>query len=235
MQKVDSLNKGRSYFRHLPSAGTARMCAAGRFPATGEFARTHEVDVARMCVPTRRDRYREPALSYVTNTARAILDCPRPGQLLLLESMTYRAGEINTVMSRLVVECLAEALDRRLGRPLSGSRILIIPLAYQRNIDDLRESPALKLRELWQARGAEADLHDPYVASIPSTPEDVALAGRACSALGTADLAADDALLIATDDDGFDYAVLVAPTKLVVDTPAVGERSGVRADNLVKA
>jgi UDP-N-acetyl-D-glucosamine dehydrogenase len=145
------------------------------------------------------------------------------------------AGEINTVMPRVVVERLAEALDRRLGRPLSGSRVLIIGLAYKRNIDDLRESPSLKLIELLQARGATADYHDPYIASIPSTREHAELAGRTSVPLASADLAAYDAVLIATDHDGIDYGALVAGAKLVVDTRNVCERSGIAADNVVKA
>jgi UDP-N-acetyl-D-glucosamine dehydrogenase len=145
------------------------------------------------------------------------------------------AGEINTVMPRLVVERLAEALDRRLGRPLSGSRVLIIGLAYKRNIDDLRESPSLRLIELLEGRGAEADYHDPYIATIPSTREHAALAGRSSTALAPAVVAGYDAVLIATDHDGVDYPVLVANAKLVIDTRNVCERSGIRAVNVVKA
>jgi UDP-N-acetyl-D-glucosamine dehydrogenase len=145
------------------------------------------------------------------------------------------AGEINTGMPRLVVERLAEGLDRRLGRPLSGSRVLIIGLAYKRNIDDLRESPSLRLIELLEARGAEADYHDPYIAMIPSTREHAALAGRTSIALAPAVVAGYDAVLIATDHDGIDYPALAANAKLVIDTRNVCERSGIRAANVIKA
>jgi UDP-N-acetyl-D-glucosamine dehydrogenase len=145
------------------------------------------------------------------------------------------AGEINTVMPRLIVERLAEALDRRLGRGLAGTRILIIGLAYKRNIDDLRESPSLTLMELLEARGATADFHDPYIPSIPATREHAALTGRASTPLSANTVAGYDAVLIATDHDGIDYAALVGNAKLVIDTRNVCERSGVAAANVVKA
>jgi UDP-N-acetyl-D-glucosamine dehydrogenase len=138
-------------------------------------------------------------------------------------------------MPRLIVERLAEALDRRLGRGLAGTRVLIIGLAYKRNIDDLRESPSLRLIELLEARGAEADYHDPYIATIPSTREHAALTGRSSTAVAPAVVAGYDAVLIATDHDGIDYPVLVANAKLVIDTRNVCERAGIRAVNVVKA
>src|SRR4029077_7780094 len=81
------------------------------------------------------------------------------------------AGEINTNMPRHVVDRLAEALDRRQQRGLNGSRILIMGLAYKKNVDDIRESPSLRLIEMLEARGARADYYDPYVTEIPTTRE----------------------------------------------------------------
>jgi len=394
--KIDSLNRGQSYFRHLASAAVAEMVASGRFAATTDLARTREVDVVLMCLPTPLSRHREPDLSYVTGTVRSMLDYLHPGQLVVLESTTYPgttrdlltpiylerglalgrdiflaysperedpgnaefdtaripkvvggdgtiardlavafyqsfldrvvpvsstataeavkltenifravnialvnelkliygamgidiwevieaakskpfgympfypgpglgghcipidpfyltwkareygistrfielAGEINTVMPRLVVERLAEALDRRLGRGLTGARVLIIGLAYKRNIDDLRESPSLTLIELLEARGAVADYHDPLIPRIPPTREHARLAGRASTALVPATIAAYDVVLIATDHDGIDYAALAGNAKLVIDTRNVCERNGLVAANIVKA
>ena len=68
------------------------------------------------------------------------------------------AGQINTAMPHYVVERLAEALDRRNSRGLNGARILLIGLAYKRNIDDMRESPSFKLIELIEKRGAQCRL-----------------------------------------------------------------------------
>ena len=80
------------------------------------------------------------------------------------------AGEINSAMPRHVVNRLAEALDRQLGRALSRSRILVIGLAYKKNVPDIRESPSLKLIELIEERGGQASYHDPFVPQIPSHP-----------------------------------------------------------------
>jgi UDP-N-acetyl-D-glucosamine dehydrogenase len=88
------------------------------------------------------------------------------------------AGEINTRMPAYVVDRLAEALDRRFGKGLSGARILILGLAYKKNVNDTRESPALRLIELIERRGASADYHDPFIAEIGPTREHAHLAGR---------------------------------------------------------
>ena len=77
-----------------------------------------------------------------------------------------------------MVERLAEALDRRLGKGLTGAKILLLGLAYKKNVDDMRESPSLKLIELLEARGATVDYHDPYIPVIPKTREHAELAGR---------------------------------------------------------
>jgi len=145
------------------------------------------------------------------------------------------AGEINTRMPYRVVAALAEALDRRLGRGLSGARILILGLAYKKNIEDVRESPALKLFELLEERGAAVAYHDAHVPAVPQTREHAALAGRASLPLDAATLEAHDAVLIATDHDDVDYALVVRHAPLVVDTRNVCARRGVAGDNVVKA
>ena len=77
------------------------------------------------------------------------------------------AGEINTNMPHYVVDRLVEALDRRAGRGLSGSRIWPIGMSYKKNVGDTRESPSLRLTEIMEGRGAVGDYHDPYVPEIP--------------------------------------------------------------------
>jgi UDP-N-acetyl-D-glucosamine dehydrogenase len=145
------------------------------------------------------------------------------------------AGEINTNMPRYVVERLAEALDRQQQRGLSGSRILILGLAYKKNVDDIRESPALRLIEMLEARDARTDFFDPYVAEIPPTREHAALRGRRSISWGPAVLAGYHAAVIVTDHDNVDYATLVDRLKLVVDTRNVCERKGIRHAKIVKA
>ncbi|KRE04307.1 UDP-N-acetyl-D-glucosamine dehydrogenase [Bosea sp. Root381] len=145
------------------------------------------------------------------------------------------AGEINTAMPRLIVEKLAQELDRRFERGLNGARILIIGVAYKKNVDDMRESPSLRLIELLEQRGASVDYHDPHVPVIPRTREHAELAGRCSTSIEPGAVASYDALLIATDHDVVDYTALVAGAKLVVDTRNACARSGIFADNVVKA
>ena len=145
------------------------------------------------------------------------------------------AGEINTAMPRIVVEKLAQALDERSGRGLNGARILVIGAAYKKNVDDMRESPSLRLMELMEERGAAVDYHDPHVPVIPRTREHAALAGRRSVDLRDGSVATYDAVLIATDHDDVDYNGLVRGARLIVDTRNVCERNGLRADHVVKA
>ncbi len=145
------------------------------------------------------------------------------------------AGEINTRMPYRVVNELARAVDRVLGKGLKGTRILVLGAAYKKNVDDMRESPALKLIEIIEHRGGRADYHDPFIPVIPPTREHAALAGRRSVPLTADNLAAYDAALIATDHDGVDYALVAASLPIVVDTRNACARAGLAGDNIVKA
>ena len=145
------------------------------------------------------------------------------------------AGEINTAMPRLVVEKLAQALDQRLGRGLRGARVLVIGAAYKKNVDDMRESPSLRLIELIEQRGAMVDYHDPHVPEIPMTREHAGLAGRRSVDLTAEIIRQHDAVLIATDHDAINYKMLAAEAPLVIDTRNACERNGKIADNVIKA
>ncbi|MGV6873664.1 nucleotide sugar dehydrogenase [Pseudochelatococcus sp. B33] len=395
-ERVARLNEGASLIRHIPDARMRDARASGRFEATADFARLGEADVIVICVPTPLTRQREPDLSFVAATARAIRDTLRAGQLVVLESTTwpgttreivkpvleetglasgrdfllaysperedpgnasfathaiprvvggdgpqalacatafydalvvetvpvtsleaaeavkltenifravnialvnelkgvYRAmgvdiwevvdaaktkpfgfmpfypgpglgghcipidpfyltwkarefdivtrfielaGEINTAMPHRVVDDLAAALDRSIGRGLNGARVLVLGVAYKKNVDDTRESPALKLIDLIEARGGACDYHDPFIAALPVTRAHPALAGRRSVALAPEALARYDAALVATDHDGVDYAAVARHVPLIVDTRNVFARSGIRAAHIVKA
>jgi UDP-N-acetyl-D-glucosamine dehydrogenase len=145
------------------------------------------------------------------------------------------AGEINTAMPRNIVERLAEALSERAGKGLKGARVLLIGVAYKRNVADTRESPAFKLMELLEKRGASVAYHDPLVPEIPKLREHPDYVGRASVALDAANLGAYDAALICTDHDGIDYRALVEQCPLVVDTRNACAQAGVAAPNIVKA
>jgi len=145
------------------------------------------------------------------------------------------AGEINSAMPRYVVGKLAEALDIRAGKALSRSRVLVVGLAYKKNVADIRESPSLRLIEIIEERGGKADYHDPFVAEIPPTREYQALKGRRSIDLTPEAIAGYDAVLIATDHDVIDYAALSKSAKLIVDTRNVFSRLGLTADHVIKA
>lgn len=392
--KIEHIAAGRSYLSHVPAEAVA--AAAERFSAGTDFARLAEADAILICVPTPLDRHREPDLSFVTGTARAIVPHLRPGQLVVLESTTYPgtttdilrpilesgglrsgqdfflaysperedpgnahysteripkvvggdgdaalalaaalyrgfvdhvvpvrdtataeavkltenifravnialvnelklvydamgidvwdvieaaatkpfgfmpfypgpglgghcipidpfylawkareydiptrfielAGEINTAMPRLVVERLALALDERAGRGLRGAAILVLGIAYKKNVNDMRESPALRLIELIEARGARAAFHDPLVPVIPRTREHAALEGRHSVPLEADALSGYDAVLIATDHDAVDYGLVVRHARMVVDTRNACHRAGLHGPTIVKA
>ena len=125
------------------------------------------------------------------------------------------AGEINTHMPEYVVRRTSEALNGA-RKPLNGSKILILGLAYKKNIDDCRESPSLELIELLQARGAKVDYNDPYVPRTHKMREyDLKMSSKKLSAKM---LAAYDCVLIATDHDDYDYPWIVRHADLIVDT-----------------
>ncbi|MBI1318972.1 MAG: nucleotide sugar dehydrogenase [Candidatus Hydrogenedens sp.] len=128
------------------------------------------------------------------------------------------AGEINTSMPLHVIRQLADALDRRFCKGLNQARILVVGIAYKKNVDDMRESPALRIIDLLRERGAEIAYYDPFVPEITRTREHPHLTGLR-SLPWSADLAAaHDATLIVTDHDNIDYQALVAGSRLVVDT-----------------
>ncbi|WP_431201389.1 nucleotide sugar dehydrogenase [Bradyrhizobium betae] len=151
----------------------------------------------------------------------------------LVTQLIELAGQINTGMPQYVVNQLALALDRQQKIGLNGSRILVVGLGYKKNIDDTRESPALRLIELIEARGATADFFDPFVATIPVTRK--SLAGRTSFKWDIAALSIYNAAVIATDHDCIDYASLVNSCRLVIDTRNACRRAGIDAPHVVRA
>ncbi len=394
--KVEQLNAGGSYIKHIAADRIAALRRSGRLEASGDFARLGEADAIVLCVPTPLTRQREPDLTFVERTTVAVARHLRRGQLVVLESTTYPgttrevmrpileatglrsgrdfflaysperedpgnadfatgdipkvvggdgetaqrlacalydqivartvpvssleaaeavkltenifrsvnialvnelkivfeamgidvwevieaaktkpfgympfypgpglgghcipidpfyltwkareydiatrfielAGEINTAMPRRVVEKTVAALSEHAGRAASGARVLVVGIAYKKNVDDTRESPAFKIMELLEQRGATVDFHDPHLDAIPPTREHAAFAGRRSLPLTEAVLAACDAAIICTDHDAVDYRRLVAGCRLVVDTRNACARRGLVAAHVVKA
>jgi UDP-N-acetyl-D-glucosamine dehydrogenase len=138
------------------------------------------------------------------------------------------AGEVNMHMPYYVIEKTVEALNAR-RKPLQGAKVLVLGMAYKKDIDDLRESPSLTIIELLRQRGAEVAYNDPYFAfvgrgrhydlNMRSVPLD--------------DLAQYDCVLIVTDHSSYDYARIAREAQLVIDTRnAMRCHSG---ENIVRA
>jgi UDP-N-acetyl-D-glucosamine dehydrogenase len=142
------------------------------------------------------------------------------------------AGEVNTEMPRYVVGRTMEALNER-GRALRDARILVLGIAYKKDVDDLRESPAVRLIELLQERGAQVVYHDPYVPRVPQMRQhhlDMVSVPLTDEALEGA-----DAVLVATDHSAVDYARVVEHARLVVDTRNACRAVRVGREKIVKA
>lgn len=145
------------------------------------------------------------------------------------------AGEINTAMPLRVVERLAEAMNEQFGTAPKGATVLILGIAYKKNVEDTRESPAFKIIELLEKRGARVSYHDPFVPEIPRSREHPEYAGRKSVALTPSIVSGFDAVLICTDHDNLDYKELAASARLIVDTRNACGRHGLAARHIVQA
>ncbi len=126
------------------------------------------------------------------------------------------AGEINTAMPEFVVTKVAEALNER-GKPIRGSKILLLGAAYKKDVGDPRESPGIELLELLLRNGGNVQYNDPHVPRLPAMRRhpDLKMESRPLTAEF---LAAQDCVLIATDHSTYDWNFIVQHSQLVVDT-----------------
>lgn len=390
-KKISFLNQGRSYIKHIPSEKIRDMNRTSRFLPTDDFSRIKTTDCILICVPTPLNKYREPDISYVTNTTETISRYLRPGHLIVLESTTYPgttdeemkpilegkglkagrdfflaysperedpnnpnfststipkvvggytakclkaaeaiyntivvkttpvsstkvaeasklleniyravnialvnelkicfermginiwevinasktkpfgfqafypgpglgghcipidpfyltwkarefdfhtkfielAGEVNTGMPYYVVEKVVNALNAK-GRSIKGARILLLGLSYKKDIDDVRESPSLKLITLLQKKGAKVDYNDPHVPKTHKMREyDLKMTSVP---LTENNLKRYDCLLISTDHSAYDYKFIVKHSNLIVDTRNATGR--IRSRKIVRA
>ena len=377
--KVDAINAGRSYIKHIASETIAEVVKASKFSASANFARVKEVDAVIICVPTPLNKNREPDISYIIETGKSIAPHMSKGTLVVLESTTYPgttdedlrevleagsgmkagtdfhlafsperddpgnsaskvqlipkviggytpaclekakevyghaiktlvpvsscrvaeatkllenifrsvnialvnelklvyqamgidvwevinaaktkpfgfmpfypgpglgghcipidpfyltwkarefgqntrfielAGEINTSMPQYVINRTAEALNSH-RKPVNGSCVLIIGLAYKPNVDDDRESPSYVLMDLLAERGADVSYYDPYVAVIPKTREHPHWAGTRSVGWDQETIKSFDAVIIATHHQVINYKELADWNPCIVDT-----------------
>ncbi len=376
--KVDKLKAGEGYIKHIDSAAIAQLVRERKFEPTADLRRLSEADCIIICVPTPLNESRDPDLSFIEGTARAIAKTLRPGQLVVLESTThptttrvnvwpvleetglkcgtdyflafsperedpgnpqyqastipkvvggfdeksgdlacamyehaivkvvrassmevaeackilentYRAvnialvnelkilydklgidvwevieaaktkpfgfqafypgpglgghcipidpfyltwlarkhgeatrfielaGEVNTHMPQYVINRLAEYLnDRR--KPINGSRIAVLGVAYKKDVDDARESPSFELMRLLIARGATLSYNDPHVPTLPRVRHYPDLPEMDSQELTPGYLESQDCVLIATDHTAYDFDYIVQHARFVLDT-----------------
>ncbi|MBE7414118.1 MAG: nucleotide sugar dehydrogenase [Deltaproteobacteria bacterium] len=139
------------------------------------------------------------------------------------------AGEINSNMPYYVVTRVMEALNER-GKSLKGSKILVLGIAYKKDVDDLRESPSLELIRILREKGAEVDYNDPYLPLAISHRRHFRMRS---TPLTEANIGKYDCVLIATDHSCYDYKWIAKNSRLVVDTR--NATAGLKRRNIVKA
>jgi UDP-N-acetyl-D-glucosamine dehydrogenase len=375
LSKINSLNAGKSYIEHISAESIATSLKSG-FEATAEFSRASEADALIICVPTPLNKYREPDLSFVTDTTDSLVPYLRAGQVFSLESTTYPgttdeelkprvestglkvgkdiflifsperedpgntnfttqtipkvcggitadcletgvalyeqvidqvvpvsstraaeltkllenihravniglvnemkivadkmgidihevvraastkpfgfvpyypgpglgghcipidpfyltwkareygvhtrfielAGEVNSSMPDYVISKVAAGLNQQ-KKAINGSKVLVLGIAYKRNVDDMRESPSVFLMEKLRDLGAVVDYSDPHIAKFPKMREhhfdltSVSITKETLSQY--------DCILLATDHDKFDYDLIKSNAKLIVDS-----------------
>jgi len=139
------------------------------------------------------------------------------------------AGEINRGMPEWVISKVTDALNDR-GKSIKGCKALVLGIAYKKNVDDMRESPAVELMELLQAKGAAVSYSDPHVPVFPKMRKHYF--DLSSVPLTAETIAGFDFLLLATNHDAFDYTLIKKHARLIVDTRGVYLEP---SDNVVKA
>lgn len=139
------------------------------------------------------------------------------------------AGEVNSSMPRWVIHKVVQALNTQ-SKSVNGSRILILGIAYKKNVDDMRESPAVEIMELLREQGAKLAYCDPHVPHFPKMRQhNFTLSSVPCT---SETLSAHDCVVLVTQHDDFDYDLILKHSRLLVDTRGIYRGA---ADNLIKA
>lgn len=134
------------------------------------------------------------------------------------------AGEVNAHMPKYVCTRVMEALNTH-ERPMKNAKLLMLGMAYKRDVDDMRESPALKLIEMFEEAGAQVDFYDPFIAQIPETRNYQSLSGRESVDLTPEVVASYDGVVVVTDHSNVPYDMVTEHAQLIVDTRNVIDRS----------
>jgi UDP-N-acetyl-D-glucosamine dehydrogenase len=138
------------------------------------------------------------------------------------------ASEINGMMPTVVTSMVSEGLNR-LSKSIRGSKILVLGVAYKKNVSDCRESPALDVMRLLSDKGAILSYNDPFVPSLQ-------IGGRTLTSveLSPKEIAGQDCLVILTDHDGYDFRAILGSAKLAIDTRNATKELGEFKDRIIK-
>lgn len=139
------------------------------------------------------------------------------------------SGEVNKAMPEYVMSKLMDGLNDS-GKAVKGSKVLVLGIAYKKNVDDMRESPSVEVMELIRAKGAEVAYSDPHVPVFPKMREHSF--NLSSTAVTAETLAGFDAVVLTTNHDGFDYDLIKQHAKLIIDTRGVYRES---AAHIIKA
>lgn len=142
------------------------------------------------------------------------------------------AGEINTFQPFYVVENAMQVLNK-FKKALNGSKVLVLGAAYKKDIDDMRESPSLKLIEILREKGAEVDYNDPYVPKLPKTRK-YQFDMRSVD-INSENIKKYDLLVLSTDHSDYDYKQIAEEAKLILDTRNAFEKSGIKKETIFKS
>ncbi len=143
------------------------------------------------------------------------------------------AGEINTSMPNFVIQRLVEALNN-VSKPLRGSKICVLGVAYKKDVDDPRESPSFKLMEMLLAGGAVVSYNDPHVPKLPKMRH-YDVPDMSSSPLTPEFLAAQDGILLATDHSAYDYDFILEHARMFIDTRNAAKNVKKHREKIVKA
>ena len=142
------------------------------------------------------------------------------------------AGEINTHQPYYVVQKSIEALNKN-KKALNGAKVLILGAAYKKDIDDMRESPSLKLIEIYREKGALVDYYDPYVLKLPKTRK--YQYNMVSIDLTKESISKYDLVVLSTDHEAFNYEMIARNSKLIIDTRNAFEKKNLVSKNIYKA
>ena len=142
------------------------------------------------------------------------------------------AGEVNSSIPYYVVEKTIKALNTN-NIPVKGAKILLVGVAYKPDVDDMRESPALKIMDLLEKEGARVDYHDPYIPVLPKTRK--YQFEKSSVPLTLQNIAQYDAVVITTNHSNIDYNLIAEKAKLIIDTRNALKIKGIQKGKIWKA